>query len=719
MSHYPPISEDLLIYFIVHCATHLHLKYSTIKVYLAGIRHHYIMAGLPNPVTSINNQPQLRLQYTLWEFNGARTIVTSPATITFDILQQLCLLLHSTVYGPYLDLLLESVFVLAFLACNLCVRDLNVQTDTQGYPDALSVNIKASKTDQMRRGFKLRLFATKSTICPVTTIHRFLRVHRQMCSLPQELLFILPERQVSGNFSVEKREFSGKDAIVQDCNATSPGSRCIVGCPIGQHVESSDCTFGTCCKQPKNDGPCTKFSGKCVEPENCQSPGYTLPWRCTDTYNMVCCIAKPGDRCGEGGNCIVGCPNKNVIAGLCPRATGKCCRPPIDDEVCNIGPGNCVSRKKCSPLPKYSWPWRCAGGDDSVCCYDPEFSGEDAIVQDCNATSPGSRCIVGCPIGQHVESSDCTFGTCCKQPKNDRPCTKFSGKCVKPENCPSPGYTLPWRCPDTYNMVCCIAKPGDRCGEGGNCIVGCPNKNVIDGLCPTATGKCCRPPIDDEVCKNGPGNCVSRKKCSPLPKYSWPWRCADGDDRICCYDPVAHGGGEKDPHMLTFSGVKYNFQGYCSYTLVKDCRSNSPAFDITADFRGRYEPMEPPTRMVAVSATVNGYDTYTFRDDHSVLHNGQLVLERELTIAGGVGHIYVEDDRVALFLNIEGISLEWVAKDHAASVTLGHNELAGKLCGMLGDGTRLKGHDLVKLDGTRTFNTTEFAESWVIPGRWV
>ncbi|XP_070550754.1 uncharacterized protein [Ptychodera flava] len=170
------------------------------------------MAGLPNPLTSTNNQPHLRLQYTLRGIQRLQGPSSRPRLpITFDILRQLCSLLRSTVYGPYLDLLLESAFVLAFFgflrcseftcsgrsfnpAYNLCVRDLNVQTDTQGYPDALSVNIKASKTDQMRRGFKLRLFATKSTICPVTTIHRFLRVRRQMCSSPQEPLFILPER---------------------------------------------------------------------------------------------------------------------------------------------------------------------------------------------------------------------------------------------------------------------------------------------------------------------------------------------------------------------------------------------------------------------------------------------------------------------------------------------------------------------------------------------
>ncbi|XP_070580690.1 BMP-binding endothelial regulator protein-like [Ptychodera flava] len=416
-----------------------------------------------------------------------------------------------------------------------------------------------------------------------------------------------------------------------------------------------------------------------------------------------------------GSRCIIDCPTQNVVPGECPL--GKCCKPPENDSGCTVYDGDCTHPADCRGR-SYTLPWLCTGG--LVCCI-PRTAQPQC--------GDGGRCIVDCPKENRIDG-DCPGNRrhCCKSPTSDVACNKEFGNCVDRDDCLGPPeYSLPWRCEGDNNRVCCHDPRFVMVIHWVDCLwrkikatFYCLSDRPIRITCVLrfySNGT----EITRETTLILPGEPFIMKEFtvpSCYEDYILEWRVNTSPPHsgyVVLYRCV-NGGGKKDPHMLTFSGVKYNFQGYCSYTLVKDCRSKSPAFDITADFRGRYEPMEPPTRMVAVSTTVNGHDTYTFRDDHSVLRNGKLVLERELTIAGGVGRIKVEDDKVELSLGKEQVSLAWVAKDHAASVTIGSNEFAGKLCGMLGDGSRLMGHDLVKSDGSRTFNTTAFAESWMIPG---
>ncbi|XP_070580688.1 kielin/chordin-like protein [Ptychodera flava] len=418
-----------------------------------------------------------------------------------------------------------------------------------------------------------------------------------------------------------------------------------------------------------------------------------------------------------GSRCIVGCPKTNIIVGSC--GLGDCCAQPTDDDACTDYGGTCVNDPTLCKPPGYTLPWRCTGGNERVCCL--------PVKDKCG---DGGHCIVGCPYENTIPGICPKKGQiCCKSPTDDKACDKEFGNCVERGKCtPPPRYSLPWRCDGDAKRVCCHDPRFVMVIYWLNCIARsikatfyCRSDRPVNITC-IIYFKANDTEVSRETVELPSGIPFITKTFivpSCMEDYRLEWIIhSDPEHRgyvVLCRCTNAY--GKKDPHMVTFSGVKYNFQGYCSYTLVKDCRSKSPAFDITADFRGKNDPKEPPTRMVAVSVTVHGYDTYTFRDDYSVLHNGQLVLERELSIAGGMGHITVqEDDSVALSLGKDGISLEWNSREHAASVTIGNDDLAGKLCGMLGDGSRLKGNDLVKSDGTRTSNTTEFAESWEIPG---
>lgn len=99
-----PITEDSLIYFVSYCHSALHLKW-TIKLYLSGIRFHYLQAGYPNPLLSVD-----RLQCILRGIKRTQVNLTKPRLpITIHILHQICILLRHGVFRPEIDKTLECM----------------------------------------------------------------------------------------------------------------------------------------------------------------------------------------------------------------------------------------------------------------------------------------------------------------------------------------------------------------------------------------------------------------------------------------------------------------------------------------------------------------------------------------------------------------------------------------------------------------------------------
>ncbi|XP_006824730.1 intestinal mucin-like protein, partial [Saccoglossus kowalevskii] len=86
-------------------------------------------------------------------------------------------------------------------------------------------------------------------------------------------------------------------------------------------------------------------------------------------------------------------------------------------------------------------------------------------------------------------------------------------------------------------------------------------------------------------------------------------------------DTFGHCGLVKgDPHLATFDGYRFNFNGFCSYVLTKECGKSVPSFQINADFRGRdgENPYEPPTRMVALDIYNDGKSVVRVNADNSI-----------------------------------------------------------------------------------------------------
>ena len=86
----PDISEDLIIKFGTHCSQNLNLKWSSIKLYVSGLRFHYIKAGINSPFSNMD-----RLRYIMSAIRRKQGYAASSSRypITFPILYSMCSLL--------------------------------------------------------------------------------------------------------------------------------------------------------------------------------------------------------------------------------------------------------------------------------------------------------------------------------------------------------------------------------------------------------------------------------------------------------------------------------------------------------------------------------------------------------------------------------------------------------------------------------------------------
>lgn len=184
----PPVSEQLLIKFSTYCHQSLNLKYSTIKLYLCGIRFHYLSTTSSNPFDYVYyGSNLLRLQLLL---KGIKRADSKPQRIrhpiTSSILIKICERLHKRIFHNFLDLMMETVCTVAFFgflrcseftckttfdpSCNLCIGDLRPM------PDHIILNLQQSKTDPFRQGVKIKLFCTGATVCPKCILDKYLTV---------------------------------------------------------------------------------------------------------------------------------------------------------------------------------------------------------------------------------------------------------------------------------------------------------------------------------------------------------------------------------------------------------------------------------------------------------------------------------------------------------------------------------------------------------------
>ncbi|XP_071158740.1 uncharacterized protein [Mytilus edulis] len=197
----PPVSETLLMRFVAFCDEHKSLKYSTIKLYLCGIRYYYLQYAGFSPLEQYG-KPLLCLQSIL---NGLKKkqkgCVKRPRLpITMSLLYKMVMLLRNNFFSLFNNVMLEAACVVAFFAflrcgeftilsnfdseTHLCVGDLAI------FEDHILLHLKKSKTDPFRQGVTIPLYKSGHTICPCFAIKNYLSLRKKMSSITSDALFV-------------------------------------------------------------------------------------------------------------------------------------------------------------------------------------------------------------------------------------------------------------------------------------------------------------------------------------------------------------------------------------------------------------------------------------------------------------------------------------------------------------------------------------------------
>ena len=198
-----PASEATLILFVTYLATN-NISHTTIKVYLAAVRHMHMSAGM---FSFFDKQLTPRLQLTLKGIRKTQAVSQPPRIrlpITLQIMGNIKTLLARQPSSHY-NIMIWAACCLAFFgflrvgeftvpaddqydeSCHLSFSSISV--DSRVNPQQLGIIIKQSKTDPFRKGVSIFLGATGETICPVRGILPYLAI-RGNCSGP---LFIFED----------------------------------------------------------------------------------------------------------------------------------------------------------------------------------------------------------------------------------------------------------------------------------------------------------------------------------------------------------------------------------------------------------------------------------------------------------------------------------------------------------------------------------------------
>ncbi|XP_071116832.1 uncharacterized protein [Haliotis cracherodii] len=199
----PPVNDAYLQYFLAHCFGFLKLSHDTVKTYLAGIRFTYLQAGIRTLFDDVSTGALNRLQTLLRGYKRAHTPERRKRLpITYHVLRNIIKRLRDGVFGPSNDLVMECMYLTAFLGflrCGELTCSANFDPSRNITMSDISfvhhkrscvITLKVSKTDPFRLGVSIDLFATDTMTCPYSALSKLYSIRTQCRAAYQDPLFV-------------------------------------------------------------------------------------------------------------------------------------------------------------------------------------------------------------------------------------------------------------------------------------------------------------------------------------------------------------------------------------------------------------------------------------------------------------------------------------------------------------------------------------------------
>ncbi|XP_030847124.1 zonadhesin-like [Strongylocentrotus purpuratus] len=159
-----------------------------------------------------------------------------------------------------------------------------------------------------------------------------------------------------------------------------------------------------------------------------------------------------------------------------------------------------------------------------------------------------------------------------------------------------------------------------------------------------------------------------------------------------------------DPHYVTFDDKKYNFQGDCDYTLVRDCQ-NSSDYHLWSN-NERLRPSDSVSYLREVVLDLSDRRYALIKGFH-VRVNGRDVSE----------NLPYMDEQVWIYRDVTSMNLVtdflWVSYDGMDSADVYLSYFAGRTCGLCGSFDGDQNNDMILPSGELARSATEFGNSWV------